>query len=147
MSRRPSLPWTVRLTDRADQDIVEILRWTSAYFGARQAQVYARTLSLAIEALIEGPEVVGVRTREEIALRIRSLHVARRGRKGRHFVVFRVAGEQMIDVLRLLHDSMDLIRQIEDSQGDGHPYRDPPPSALTPTRAPSASLRMTGRET
>ena len=120
MSRRPSVLWTVRLTDRADQDDVEILRWTSEHFGARQAQVYARTLSLAIEALIEGPEVAGVRARDEIALGIRTLHVERQGRKGRHFVVLRVAGEQTIDVLRLLHDSMDMVRHIEDVPGDGH---------------------------
>ncbi len=114
------MPWIVRLSGRAEQDFVEILRWTSEHFGARQAQVYARTLSLAIEALIEGPGIVGARAREEIALGIRTLHVERRGRKGRHFVVFRVSGEQMIDVLRLLHDSMDLVRQIEDSSEDGH---------------------------
>ena len=46
-----------------------------------------------------------------------TLHVARKGRKGPHFVVFRVApsrSEQVIDVLRLLHDSMDLPRHPRD---------------------------------
>ena len=41
-----------------------------------------------------------------------SLHVARMGRKGSHFVVFRVATENTIDVLRVLHESMDLTRHL-----------------------------------
>ena len=44
-----------------------------------------------------------------------TLHVARKGRKGRHFVVFRVARDpdhDVIEVLRLLHDSMDLQRHL-----------------------------------
>jgi toxin ParE1/3/4 len=38
------------------------------------------------------------------------MHVAWQGKKGRHFVMFRVAPERVIEVLRLLHDSMDLSR-------------------------------------
>lgn len=119
MSRRPSNRWTVRLAGRADQDFVEILRWTAQSFGVRQARVYARTLSLAIEALIEGPDAAGARPRDEIGRGIGTLHVGRRGRKGRHFVVFRVVDQWTIDVLRLLHDSMDLARHIDASQDDG----------------------------
>ena len=58
---------------------------------------------------------MAARRREDIGLGIRTLHVARRGRKGPHLVVFRVApppNEQVIDVLRLLHDSMDLPRHL-----------------------------------
>jgi toxin ParE1/3/4 len=43
------------------------------------------------------------------------LHVARQGRSGRHFVVFRVGdsgGQNAIDVLRILHDSMDVKRHL-----------------------------------
>lgn len=120
MSRPPSKRWTVRLANRADQDFVEILRWTAESFGARQTRVYARTLSLAIEALIEGPGVVGAKRRDEIGAGIGTLHVGRLGRRGRHFVVFRVTtDERTIDVLRLLHDSMDLVRHIDAPQKRG----------------------------
>jgi toxin ParE1/3/4 len=34
------------------------------------------------------------------------------GRKGRHFVVFRMPDGQTIDVIRLLHDSMDLAKHL-----------------------------------
>jgi toxin ParE1/3/4 len=36
------------------------------------------------------------------------------GRKGRHLVVFRMADAQAIDVIRLLHDSMDLAKHLPD---------------------------------
>lgn len=36
------------------------------------------------------------------------------GRKGRHLVVFRFADGQVIDVIRLLHDSMDLAKHLPD---------------------------------
>lgn len=103
--------WTVRLGHQAEQDYVEILRWTAKTFGEGQAHTYAETISLAIEALEGGPDILDVREREDIQPGIRTLHVARQGRAGRHFVVFRAAGSN-IDVLRLLHDSMDLPRHL-----------------------------------
>lgn len=104
--------WRVRLAEQAEQDVLGILLWTVENFGARQAEVYAQTLLLAIEALHDGLDVLGANVREDIGPDIHTLHVARQGRKGRHFVVFRPAPEQTIDVLRLLHDSMDLARHM-----------------------------------
>jgi toxin ParE1/3/4 len=107
-----SAVWRVRLAEQAEQDILGITRWTVENFGARQGEVYAQTLTLAIEALLHGPDVLGAHVREDIGPGIRTLNVARQGRKGRHFVVFRPTAEQTIDVLRLLHDSMDLARHL-----------------------------------
>lgn len=102
--------WTVRLTAAAEDDFRGIVRWTYEQFGEQQARVYAETLSEALKELEAGPEQVGVRARNDIAKGILSFHVARRGRKGRHFMMLRVAdrGGRGLDVLRLLHDSMDL---------------------------------------
>jgi toxin ParE1/3/4 len=104
--------WKVRLASSAEQDFFEIVQWSAAKFGQQQATAYAETLSLAIGALADGPEVLGAKRRDEIGNGIMTLHVARQGRKGRHFVVFRVGGVSTIDVLRLLHDSMDLVRHV-----------------------------------
>jgi toxin ParE1/3/4 len=104
--------WEVRLASKAEQDFFEIVQWSAVNFGQQQAVAYAETLSLAISALAEGPEVLGAKRRDEIGNGILTLHVARQGRKGRHFVVFRVGGASTIDVLRLLHDSMDLVRHV-----------------------------------
>lgn len=104
--------WKIRLGRQAEQDYVEILRWTTKSFGEVQARTYAETISQAIQALKDGPEILGTKLRDEIEPGIWTLHVARLGRKGRHFVVFRVGGDRTIDVLRVLHDSMDLPRHL-----------------------------------
>jgi toxin ParE1/3/4 len=103
--------WKVRLGHQAERDFVDILHPTVRTFGEGQASTYAETIALAIEALEGGPDILGARPREDIQPGIRTLHVARQGRTGRHFVVFRAAGSD-IDVLRLLHDSMDLPRHL-----------------------------------
>lgn len=106
-------PWTVHLSAAAEVDYRQILRWTVEHFGVAQAQNYAETLSSALKALSAGPSIIGVKERSEIGNNICTLHVARNGRKGRHFVMFRIGdieGSSVIDVLRLLHDSMDLER-------------------------------------
>ncbi|MFN3752360.1 MAG: type II toxin-antitoxin system RelE/ParE family toxin [Thiobacillus sp.] len=102
--------WRVRLAAQAEKDLLDIAAWTAERFGSRQAAHYAETVTQAIEALHDGPDILGAKARDDIAPGIRTLHVARQGRKGRHFVMFRVAQGRVIEVLRLLHDSMDLPR-------------------------------------
>ena len=85
--------------------------WTVKTFSEDQANNYAETIALAIESLEGGPDILGARAREDIQPGIRTWHVARQGRAGRHFVVFRAAGSD-IDVLRLLHESMELPRHL-----------------------------------
>ena len=107
--------WRVRLTAAAESDIRKILQWTAARFGLAQARIYGETLTRAIQALTAGPHLAGSRRRGEIAEGLFTLHVARGGCKGRHLVLYRVddTGERFtIEVLRLLHDSMDLILHI-----------------------------------
>lgn len=112
--------WRVRLTRQAESDFLDISKWTTETFGPRQSALYVETLTLAIEALHAGPGILGAKTRDEIAPGVRTLHVARQGRKGRHFVVFRATEGQTIDVLRLLHDSMDLARHVSAVDDEGH---------------------------
>lgn len=108
-------PWPVRLAAAAEADFQDILRWTVEQFGEVQARVYAETLSAALEALAAGPTVIGAKVRDDIAKGLFTLHVGRRGRRGRHFVMFRIGhdhGREVIEVLRLLHDAMDLPRHF-----------------------------------
>jgi toxin ParE1/3/4 len=62
--------------------------------------------------LHDGPEILGAKVRDDISPGIRTIHVARQGRKGRHFVAFSVSEGNIINVLRLLHDSMDLAKHL-----------------------------------
>jgi toxin ParE1/3/4 len=106
--------WTVLITHSADDDIRDAVRWSVDRFGTRQARVYAETLSLAIRELRMGPGLIGIKERDEIAKGLLAIHVARHGRKGRHFVMFRVVDEQarVLEIVRLLHDSMDFPRHL-----------------------------------
>ncbi len=107
--------WSVRLATAAENDLRQILVWTSANFGEAQARTYAVTLSITLETLIDGPTILGVKKRPDIGRGISTIHVARHGRKGRHFVMFRVTrdhDQDVIDILRIHHDTMDLQRQL-----------------------------------
>jgi toxin ParE1/3/4 len=104
----PSNRWRVRLSEPAEQDFVAILSWTIDNFGRRQARVYRRTLIAALTALHDGPDVPGSADRHEIQPGVRSLHVARNGRRGRHIVLYRASGVTTIEVIRILPDAMDL---------------------------------------
>ena len=104
--------WRVRLTRSAEQDIADIVSWTVVNFGAQQAQLYAELITHSIAELINGPDVIGARARDELGQDVRTLHVARQGKKGRHFVVFRTSSPNFGDVLRVLHDRMDLQHHV-----------------------------------
>jgi toxin ParE1/3/4 len=104
--------WRIRLTDAAEQDFLRILKDTLETFGERQALVYRATLLEALAALDTGPEVPGSSARDDLRPCLRSLHVARRGRRGRHVIMYRAAGGKVIDVVRILHDAMDFVRHV-----------------------------------
>jgi toxin ParE1/3/4 len=107
--------WGIVLGADAKRDLVGILDWTTRTFGKAQAQTYKETILAAIRALEEGPDIAGTRGREEIRPGLKSLHVARAGRRGRHFIIFRISAAvefPTIQVIRILHDAMDLSKQL-----------------------------------
>ena len=110
-------PWTVRLVAVSERDYLEVIKRSAQDFGPLQAEVYAETCALALDALRKkGPKAVGVKQREEIGPGIFALHVARLKRKASHFLVFRVLEIRTIEVLRILHDRMDLARHISQAK-------------------------------
>ena len=84
------------------------------HFGATQADAYLQTILASLDELEGGPTLVGVKKRDELLPGLMSLHVARHGRHGRHVLLFRVAlgTEMTLEILRILHDQMDLPRHI-----------------------------------
>jgi toxin ParE1/3/4 len=113
-----NLAWHIRLAGQAEKDLLDITLWTAENFGTRQAEHYAETIALAIEALHDGPEILGAKVRDDISMEIRTLHVAWQGRKGRHFIAFSVSEGHIINVLRLLHDSMDLAKHLPEEHNE-----------------------------
>jgi toxin ParE1/3/4 len=104
--------WRVRLGTAAELDFANIVKWTAENFGARQAKIYRDTLVQAIDDLAGGPDVAGSKARDEILPGLRTLHVARHGRRGRHLLMYRAAAGSVIEIVRILHDSMDLPRHL-----------------------------------
>jgi toxin ParE1/3/4 len=104
--------WRIRLGSEAERDYVSILDYTADTFGQRQAELYKTLLQETLAMLAAGPAAIGSIARDEIRPGLRSLHIARGDRRGRHFVLYRPVAGNVIMVLRILHDSMDLARHI-----------------------------------
>ena len=100
--------WRVRLGAAAELDFANILKWTAENFGSSQARTYRDTLLQAIGELADGPNPAGSKARDDILSGLRTLHVARHGRRGRHFLLYRVTEHRDIQIGRILHDQMDL---------------------------------------
>ena len=103
--------WRVRVGADAELDFANILRWTAENFGSRQALFYRDTLLQTIADLAEGTDIVGSKARDEIMRGLRTLHVARHGRRGRHFLAYRVQ-EQTIEIVRILHGAIEIGRHL-----------------------------------
>jgi len=109
-----SVPCEIRLTQTAENDLQQIIRWTAGKYRRRQAKTYGITLTKAIEDLANGPTISGVRSLEEIGPNIHTLHVAHQGRRGGHILVFRTSSStaNYIEVLRVLHVAMEIRRHL-----------------------------------
>jgi toxin ParE1/3/4 len=104
--------WRVRFGAAAELDFANIVKWTTENFGARPSRVYRNTLIQAISELADGPDVAGSKARGEIMSGLRTLHIARHGRRGSHFLMHRPAPGMTIEIVRILHERMDLQRHL-----------------------------------
>jgi toxin ParE1/3/4 len=105
----------VRLSAAADADFDNIWQWTAHRFGVEQAQTYHALLYEVLTKLASDRSGLLGRPREDLGPGLRTLHVSR----GRHVIVFCIGesgGKPAIDVLRVLHDAMDLARHVADSR-------------------------------
>jgi toxin ParE1/3/4 len=105
--------WRVRIAVRAEQDLIGILRWTRDNFGTRQAGLYREAILASMRELEHGPDIEGARDRGDVAAGLKSIRVARRGRRGSHVVFFR-SRDGVIEIVRILHEAMDFARHFEE---------------------------------
>jgi toxin ParE1/3/4 len=113
--------WRVRLTTAAERDFNNIAVWTTRHFGELQADAYIETLLRAFDALQMGPKTFGAKTRKALGANTYTLHASRQGRRSRHILVFRCDSddnEEIVQVLRILHDAMDVARHFPASEDD-----------------------------
>lgn len=87
-------------------------------FGNRQASIYREVMLRAIRVLENGPDPVGSKDRGDLLPDLKMLHITRGSLRGRHFILFRVSKTEamQIDVLRILHDTMDFARHLPEEK-------------------------------
>lgn len=104
--------WRVNLSPRADADLDEIRSWTEQRFGRAQAARYGSAFEAAFLRLSRQPDGAGTRDRADLAQGVRSLHVRSAGLRGRHLILYRLRQPDVVEILRVLHDAMDLPRHL-----------------------------------
>jgi toxin ParE1/3/4 len=93
----------VKLSPRARQDIVDILRYTGESWGQNQLLVYRDKLKDALTAIAENPEIG--QHRDDLP----STHSAYL--VGSHIIIYRIIGNS-IGIVRILHQRMSVAQHI-----------------------------------
>ncbi|MBT6140018.1 MAG: type II toxin-antitoxin system RelE/ParE family toxin [Rhodospirillaceae bacterium] len=93
----------LHLSGPALTDLTRIAAYTESQWGSAQKERYLKILRVTFRQLRDSPSIG--RSREELAKGLRS-QVA-----GRHLVLYREKAD-VIEVVRILHDSMDPTRHV-----------------------------------
>lgn len=107
----------LRISRQALRDIEDVLAWTREQFGDRKLAEYEELIRAALADVAANPDDPHARRRPEIHPDARTFHLARRGKRARHFLLYRVAADGHVDVGRLLHDAMELKRHLPEGFG------------------------------
>lgn len=117
-----------RLSAPAQQDIVEILAYTTRRFGEAARRRYEALLVRALQQVAADPHLRGSRLRPDIGEGVLIYHLrhsrehARSSSSGvrspRHFLLYRVISAELIGVGRILHDAMDVERHLPEEYGE-----------------------------
>jgi toxin ParE1/3/4 len=108
----------LRLARQAEEDIVTILSWSLKRFGETAKRRYETLLTVALCALCDNFERYGSIARPELGEGIRTYHLRYSryeawGLEGvvgrpRHLIVYRLASDGELEVVRILHDRMEI---------------------------------------
>jgi toxin ParE1/3/4 len=95
---------------RAKHDIVEVLRFTKERWGINQAREYSALIREALLAVAADP--ARGKARDDILAGIFAHHISQRGRPARHILFYRIRSTGTVEIIRLLHDTMDFARHM-----------------------------------
>lgn len=104
------MPYQIRVSDQAWRDIEDILAWTLERFGEGKREEYRALILDGLAEIAHNPEAA--RRRPELHEKCRTFHLARPGRRARHFFLFRISDGGLVEVGRLLYDGMDLTSHL-----------------------------------
>jgi toxin ParE1/3/4 len=116
-----------RLARPAQIDLANILATSAERWGVEGRQRYAAVLVAAMRQVAAEPEGPLTRKRPELRSDVRSFHVryARRPaqatevRRPVHVLYYRVAGDSVIEIVRVLHERMDPSRHLDELPPEG----------------------------
>ncbi len=110
------------LSPSAEADIEDILAWTHEHLGEAARLRYEELLAQAILDVAANPERPGCMSRPELSETVRTYPLnysrnnvfpaANRVKRPQHFLLFRKADRGTVEIGRVLHDSMDLMRHL-----------------------------------
>lgn len=113
------------LAPAAEEDIQSILAWTHEHFGEPARLRYEALLIRAMTEVADDPDRFGSFARPEIAREIRTYHVhysrnrtaprGRRVKRPRHFILYRRRADGVVEIGRILHESVDLKRHVPEN--------------------------------
>ena len=89
----------------AEQDLIDIWIYSYHQWGENQADKYLDELDVAIKALASSP--LAYRERPEFSPPVRVCHHAS------HLVIYRLV-DKTVNIIRVLHESMDIDRHLID---------------------------------
>jgi toxin ParE1/3/4 len=94
------------LTNKAVEDLSKIWEYTYEVGSESQADKYYELLTSSFQEIVQNPELG--KNYDEIDGTISGLHV------GKHIVFYRVAQFNDIEIIRILHQRMDLKNRIDE---------------------------------
>ncbi|MCG6941683.1 MAG: type II toxin-antitoxin system RelE/ParE family toxin [Thiohalocapsa sp.] len=92
----------------ARRDIRRALEHSARRWGPEQRRRSGNLIGDGLKALFDNPRHPASRARDDIMPCVRTYHIAKPGRPGRHLIVYRIGAGDSVQVIRLLHDAMDL---------------------------------------
>ncbi len=117
------MPLRPEFTLRALDDVATIQDWTAAKFGELTSQRYDALMEAALADLLASPDRLGVSQHPALPADVSVYHLRFSRKKAarpavekpRHFFVFRI-DDDVLTVLRVLHDSIDLPSHIDSDE-------------------------------
>lgn len=110
----------IRISPQACTDIADTLRFTQVRLGESVRNRYQDLLQTTFHSIAKQPTLPGSKMRDELSPGLRSLHLSFNvlqktdGRviRPRHIVFYRAGTDQVIEILRVLHDAMEVAQHL-----------------------------------
>jgi len=108
----------IHLSNAALEDIRNALEWSASNFGPVQRDRYEALIRRSLKELRAGSADHRIRPRADLEPTVQVCTLASTGRRARHFFLLRLLPDGDIEILRLLHESMDMPRHVQDDVQD-----------------------------